>query len=214
MNLSLYKSFFLSAILFAGLIHPLGANPFKEAEVVFVAGKVVIGTPPAKPTKEAGVGMRILSGNYLKTGKKSSSELKFNDNTLARIGANSIFSFKKDAREIEFLQGEGLFQFPKGKGGTQIKTPALTAAIVGTTIYLKINKDTVEYLCLEGLCDVGPYRMQPGDKLVVKGRAAAYNPPLEKFDIMDFVQKNNLFTGFSKPLPSLPLIEDAARKQK
>jgi hypothetical protein len=69
----------------------------------------------------------------------------------SRVGQNSIFSFARDSREIELQQGSILFQSPTGKGGGTIRTPAASAAVLGTTLIVTTTKNGgFKVLLIEG----------------------------------------------------------------
>src|SRR5438132_11249543 len=105
--------------LFAGLASliwiltscPLGASSptLNSAKVTQIQNDVrlesEIGTSASAPDpapsqksnasdRPAVVGDMVEGKKTLLTGRKSRAELLFNDNTIARLGANSVFSFK------------------------------------------------------------------------------------------------------------------------
>src|SRR5437763_17107659 len=98
----------------------------------------------------------IRHGTPVSTGTQSRSELAFNDLTITRLGANTIFSFKEGTREMTLIDGAILFQVPKGSGGATIRTVGVTAAITGTTGIAEFHPATSthpqvsKWLCLEG----------------------------------------------------------------
>ena len=78
-------------------------------------------------------------------------ELTFTDQTIARLGANTIFSFDGGTRDMDLRGGAMLLRVPKGAGGAKITTAAVTAAITGTTVLLEYNpKGYVKFIVLEG----------------------------------------------------------------
>ena len=82
---------------------------------------------------------------------ESRSELMFTDATLARLGANTIFSFTEGTRNLELTDGAMLLRVPKNAGGAKINTAAVTAAITGTTIMLEFHKNSyIKFIVLEG----------------------------------------------------------------
>ena len=80
--------------------------------------------------------MKYATAPAVRTGIESRAELTFTDQTLARLGANTIFSFDKGTRNLELGGGVMLLRVPKDAGGAQINTAAVTAAITGTTVML------------------------------------------------------------------------------
>jgi len=168
--------------------------------------------PPADETQvqvKAGISVQ----QYLKTGSSSLAELIFNDQTMARLGSNSVFRFSSDKTNLLLEKGEGLFVVPKGLGGATISTPSLSAAILGTTVYVKMDPRAVEYYCLEGKCRIGPHVLSPGESLILKGKMGVYGAPKSSFKIADFMKQNQLANAFKAPLPSKALIQAEAAKQ-
>ena len=82
---------------------------------------------------------------------QSRAELIFTDQTLARLGANTVFSFNEGTRNLELSGGAMLLQVPKNAGGAKINTATVTAAITGTTIMLEFHPDAfIKFIVLEG----------------------------------------------------------------
>ncbi len=110
----------------------------KSAEVTAVVNDVKV-VDPTKGERPAGVKDVVRGDVGLKTGLKSRAELLFQDKTLTRLGANTLFSFNQGTRELELERGTMLLQVPKNVGGAKIRTAAVTAAITGTTILLEYS---------------------------------------------------------------------------
>src|SRR5579863_4451023 len=53
----------------------------------------------------------------VRTGAQSRTELTAPDQTITRVGANTIFSFSDAGRTLNLEQGNLLFHAPKGLGG-------------------------------------------------------------------------------------------------
>jgi FecR protein. len=51
---------------------------------------------------------------------QSRSELKFPDQTLARLGANTIFSFNEGTRDLNLQDGAMLLRVPKGRAAQRL----------------------------------------------------------------------------------------------
>ncbi len=126
----------LGALAFAGGSSP--AAVLKQAEVTAVINDVKI-VDPAAGERKAKAQDVIAGERGVKTGIQSRAELLFQDKTLTRLGANSVFSFNEGTREMELEHGTMLLQCPKGVGGAKIRTAAVTAAITGTTILLEYS---------------------------------------------------------------------------
>jgi len=99
----------------------------------------------------------VRDGIAVRTGMDSRSELKFTDQTLARLGANTLFSFSEGTRNLNLQDGAMLLRVPKGAGWSKINSSAVTAAITGTTVMLETHASTkknknsyYKFIVLEG----------------------------------------------------------------
>lgn len=110
----------------------------KSAELTAVVNEVKL-VEHGKSERPAGVRDVVQGDSSVKTGIKSRAELLFQDKTLTRLGANTLFSFDQGTRDLELEHGTMLLQTPKGLGGAKIRTAAVTAAITGTTILLEYS---------------------------------------------------------------------------
>jgi hypothetical protein len=106
------------------------AGPLKEARVTQVIQDVRLLPSNAAP-HPASVNDNVHGDTAVRTGVQSRSELTFPDQTLTRLGEQTIFSFKEETRTFNLGSGAILLSVPKKSGGTQIKTATVTAAITG-----------------------------------------------------------------------------------
>src|SRR5205814_8332969 len=100
-----------------------GANAadLKEARVTQIVRDVKM-LPNAAPARPAIVNDPVRDGTAVRTGVESRTELMFSDATLARLGANTIFSFNEGTRNLELTDGAMLLRVPKNAGGAKINT--------------------------------------------------------------------------------------------
>ncbi len=148
---ALFQKFsaFALLLLSVGFVH-LDAAQLKEARVTQVIRNVELVPAQAAP-RPAAVSDEVRNGTAVRTGIESRAELTFTDQTLARLGANTIFSFNKGTRNLELGGGAMLLRVPKDAGGAQINTAAVTAAITGTTVMLEYHPDAfIKFIILEG----------------------------------------------------------------
>src|SRR4029079_3781907 len=133
-----------------GLVAVSPAAELKEARVSQVVKDVKLMPAQAAP-RPAVVSDQVRDGTAVRTGVESRAELTFTDETMARRGAHTIFSFREGTRNLELGGGAMLLRVPKDAGGAQINTAAVTAAITGTTIMLEYHKDAfIKFIVLEG----------------------------------------------------------------
>src|SRR5437588_10514612 len=134
------------AISFA--ISPAGGGVLKEARVTQVIKDVKLLPGQAAP-RPAVVSDNVKGDTAVRTGADSRAELTFADLTIARLGANTIFSFNEGTRTITLTNGAILLRVPKDSGGAKIQTAAVTAAITGTTVIAEYHpKSYAKYLVL------------------------------------------------------------------
>src|SRR5438552_2249627 len=82
-------------------------------------------------SRHATVNEPVPEGVAVRTGTESRAELTFTDQTLTRLGANTIFSFGNGARDFDLTSGALLMCVPKEKGEVRVNTAAATAAVTG-----------------------------------------------------------------------------------
>lgn len=150
------------------------ADSLRSAEVTKVVNDVQL-YQTAAGGHPANIGDKLSGNTSLHTGRQSRAELVFQDNTLTRVGANSVFSFRSGTRDLEIGQGTLLLQVPKNAGGATIRTATVTAAITGTTTMLEYSPNQwVKFLTLEGVA-----------KLSIKGRKGTTDVPAGHMVVMD-----------------------------
>ncbi|MFD0892038.1 FecR domain-containing protein [Luteolibacter ambystomatis] len=149
------------------------ADPLKSAKVTVAVNEVKL-LPDAQSARPAQVGDTVSGSTSVETGRRSRAELTFADNTVTRLGQNSVFSFRSGGRDMELSQGTILLQVPKTNGGATIRTATVTAAITGTTVMFEYSPNKwIKLVTLEGR-----------QKLFIKGRKDAMEVPAGQMIIM------------------------------
>ena len=111
--------------------------------------KLLPGQATARP---AVVNDSVGAGTAVRTGVDSRTELTFSDLTITRLGANTVFSFNGEARQIDLGSGAVLVQVPRNGAEVKIRTAAVTAAITGGTALFESHKSLpTKLLMLEGI---------------------------------------------------------------
>jgi hypothetical protein len=195
---------------------------------------VTVAPSLSEAARPAATGSVVQDQNVVRTGNESRAELEFTDLTLARMGANSIFSFDSQARVLEFTQGALLFSKPSNSGRVEVRSGAITAAITGSTGFISnqpaaimktakgkiASKETTTVLgMLEGRIKGsaawhppnGAQRMfhfalGPGEMLVAQ---ANRQPVVVQFDLPRFVKTSPLINAFNRPLLNQPQLGQA-----
>jgi len=160
------------------------AAQLKEARVTQVVKDVKLLRTQTAP-RSAVVSDEVRDGTAVRTGVDSRAELTFTDQTLARLGANTIFSFKEATRKVDLASGAMLLYVPKNGGGARIDTGAVTAAITGTTCLIKSHRNSyAKLIFLEGSGRVFLKRrpdqsvvLRAGEMLIVKSNATSLPHP-------------------------------------
>ena len=106
------------------------ADELKEAKVTQVIRDVRVLPSNASP-RPAAVNDNVRQGTAVQTGVQSRSELTFKDQTITRLGEQTIFSVGEGARTVNLSSGQFLLYVPKKAGGAKVKTGSVTAAITG-----------------------------------------------------------------------------------
>jgi len=195
----------------------LQASTLESAEVTQAINQVVL-AETGKAVRPASVGDTLRGASLLETGQKSRAEVVFNDQSIARLGANSRFSFSKGTRNLELNQGVILMQVPKGAGGATVKTAAVTAAITGTTIAIEYTlasnglPGVIKIFVLEGTLRAY-LKAVPGESLLLEsGQVIVLDPEATRlpdahtFEIERFIKTSGLLSDQFEAIPSLDLI--------
>lgn len=128
------------------------AATLDQATITRVINNVEV-IPADRSPEPADVGEVVRGGTDVRTGGNSRAQLTFPDQTLARLGANTLFSFERGTRRLDLENGAILLQVPKDAGGATIRSAPVTAAITGTTVMMEHspgNPGSVKLIVLEG----------------------------------------------------------------
>jgi mannose-6-phosphate isomerase-like protein (cupin superfamily) len=168
--------------------------------------------PQKAAARPAKINDNVHEDTAVRTGIESRAELTFTDQTLTRLGANTIFSFSKGTRDMELSGGAMLLRVPKNAGGAQINTAAVTAAITGTTVMLEYHRDAyIKFIVLEGTGRMflkghlgQSVLVHAGQMLIVRPDATSLPDPVD-IDLDRLISTSLLITGFP-PLASWDLL--------
>ncbi|MBM3846422.1 MAG: FecR domain-containing protein, partial [Verrucomicrobia bacterium] len=207
----------LIGFLLAGSLS-LSAADLAQSKFTQVVGEVSIVDAITKQVRKAEVNGLVKAPDLVRTGPNSRAELLAGDQTLTRIGANTIFSFESRGRGVNLQQGSVLFHSPKGKGGGVIKSGGSSAAVLGTTLIVSANpQGGFKTILLEGIGRVtsagsSSRRLDAGQvvfTLPQGGLSQTFN-----VDLGRLVDGSALMRGYSAPLPSLAQVSAAVAKQE
>lgn len=142
--------YLLIALFAIGAVKFLTAAQGKQARVTQVVQDVRLLTTRTG-SRPAAVNDTVTENTAVRTGGGSRAELTFVDQTLARIGANTVFSFGDGAKQFDLASGAMLLAVPKSAGTVRVNTAGATAAISGFTALFESHKNTwSKFIVLEG----------------------------------------------------------------
>lgn len=195
----------------------LSAAPIDRATITEAVNSVSIIDRATKKSSAAKPQSQFDAPNVLRTGPDSRAEMISADQTVTRVGQNTLFSFQQDSREINLDKGTILFQSPSGKGGGTIRTSAASAAVLGTTMIVCSTKNGgFKVLLLEGkgrVTGAGGTRTLTAGQLVYAMPGGSISAPFN-FQLREQTGTSKLVRGFKRPLPSLGKIAAAVAAQE
>jgi hypothetical protein len=199
----------------AGVAPLVTAEQLEQARVSQVIQDVRLLQTHGAP-QPAVVNDKVIQGMGVRTGVESRAELTFDDLTITRLGANTIFSFKQGTRELDLTSGAVLLQVPPEKPAVKVSTSAVTAAVTGGTA-LFATGPPMKFMVLEGVGTIYPVGHPERAVTVDGGQMMMMTPDgrmtkPEKFDVKLVVQTSRLIQDFP-PLENMPLILAVANLQ-
>lgn len=208
---------FLTGFLVCAGVSAFAETPLMEStftEIIRQASVVAASTKHTTPAKTNEI---FKAPDMVRTGMASRVEMTAPDQTITRIGANTVFTFE-DARNIRLEKGSVLFHSPAGMGGGTVKNRGTAAAVLGTTMICAVLFDgSFKILCLEGHVKVTlsnglSFTLKAGDMIIVPPDGLSFGKPMQ-FNIGEVVTQLQLVGGFSHELSSMPLIDEAIKEQ-
>jgi hypothetical protein len=190
----------------------VGTSPLIAADsaatVTEAVNQVTHGSSQTADTHPAKAGTRLQDGEYLKTGVKSRAELELANQSITRLGANTIFNYSVATNEIDLQAGTILFSKPKDGKEMTIKTASVTAAVVGTTGFAQVHSHAFLFGLVEGNASltVGgvTYHITAGEILRF---TPGGTPQIFFFNIPLFLKTSPLITKYHSRLVNQPYID-------
>lgn len=196
------------------------AGNLNQATITRVVKNVEVMSQGAQ-AKPANVGEIVGGGTDIRTGEESRAQLTFPDQTLARLGENTVFSFERGTRALDLESGAILLQVPKDAGGATIRSAPVTAAITGTTVMMEYspgNPGTVKLICLEGTVRLSlagrlgeSVLVGPGQMIAVAANARTLPNP-STVDVQKLLRTSRLIKDGE--LESMGLIVETVNEQQ
>ena len=190
-----------------------------EATITRIVNDVQL-RPAQRAPRAASVNDKVPDGSSVQTGMNSRTELTFADQALARLSANTIFTFKEGTRNLDLASGATLLHVPKGAGAAKVSTAAVTAAITGTTVIVEYYPHAyIKFISLEGTARLY-LKSRWGESVLVRpGQMLITNPDAKRLpdpvDVdLDRLLKTSLLINDFAPLPRQDLIAKESEKQQ
>ena len=194
------------------------AADLKQSKLTQVVNDVRIISADSQSEKTAGVNDLFKMPDILRTGAGSRAELVAADETVTRVGANTIFSFDPANRTVNLKQGSLLFHSPHGKGGGTIHTGSATASVLGSTLIVTTTESGgFKVLALEDSAEIKlpngkKVKLNPGQMTFILPGGNQLSPIII-FRLDSLTANSLLVKGFGNSLPSLHLIQTEIDKQ-
>ena len=194
------------------------AESIDTSNITQVVRDVSVIQAATKARRPARVNERFSVPDIMKTGTDSRAEMIAPDQTVTRVGSNTLFSFEPEKREVNLKRGSILFNSPTGKGGGTIKTAAATASVLGTTLIVATTDNGgFKVLLLEGTGRVktpkGRFRTLKAGQMVFALPGGELSQVLT-YQLSRQVDASLLVSGFKTPLRSIKEIEAAIARQE
>jgi hypothetical protein len=204
----------------AGIATVLFAAEQKQARVTQVVHDVRLLAAQAN-ARPATMNDTVREGTAVRTGTDSRAELTFTDQTLTRLGANTVFSFGGAARTYNLGSGAILMSAPKETGTVKITTAVATSAVSGFTMISEYHSNTWNKVLMLNGDGYVSLRRNPGDKrymhsseILIFRPDATVLPQPQQFDICKVINDGRLVTGFTRRLPEWPALAGLCERQR
>ena len=109
----------------------------ESAEIYKVRNQVDLSRQNQPAWNPAKLGDKIIPQDAIRTGANSRADLIFNEGTLVRTGAGSIFRFPPGTRDFELTSGAALVMIRPGQGASSLSTPEAKIETKGTALFLQ-----------------------------------------------------------------------------
>lgn len=133
----------VSSLLMAGFsIHPAIADTaLEQAEIYKIRNQVEINYRNGPDWSPAEIGDQIIPRDSVRTGANSRADILFDEGTLVRTGAGTIFRFPPGQRRFELTSGAALIMIRPEQGQSTIQTPQARVVSEGTALFVQHNPE-------------------------------------------------------------------------
>ncbi len=117
-------------------------EPITWARIDFLRNQVQLLPSGEGEARRARISDVLNYGDALRTLRRSRAELRFNDDSLARIGERATFQFTPNTRNFQLTNGTALLLIPPGRGRSTIQTPNAVTGIQGSALFVRYIPET------------------------------------------------------------------------
>jgi hypothetical protein len=187
----------------------------QPASVTEAVNRVYHGTSQAVTTS-ASKGTKVYDGEYIKTADSSRAEIQLPTSSITRLGANTIFTYTASNNTVELQEGTVLFCKPKDAAQLNIRTAAVTAAVLGTTGFVGVQGTGKKKIFRLGVIE-GHVRAQVNGRAIPLGAGDILQigpngqPVVFAYDVPKFVHTSPLLNSFHNTLPNAMAIQAEVR---
>jgi len=209
----------IASLLFASQMVARSAS-YSSAEITRVHKEVKVLKANAVP-RTATEGLQIKPVTSVATGSDARAELRFPDQTLTRLGANSRLTLRGESRTLDLDHGVMMLQVPKNQGGAKVRTAGVTAAVTGTSVLIEYHPGgVVKLIVIEGECvlslnrDRGEFQvLRAGQMISMTDGATSIPSPLD-IDLGKLLQTSKLISADDPSQPNQQQIMQAVQVQQ
>ena len=115
----------------------LAQSVLRSAEVYKLRNQVELSRQNRPVWNRAKLGDNLAPQDAIRTGANSRAELLFNEGTLVRTGAGTIFRFSPGKRSFELDSGSALIMIRPSQGESNILTPEAKIVSQGTALFIQ-----------------------------------------------------------------------------
>ncbi|MFP4008237.1 MAG: FecR domain-containing protein [Spirulinaceae cyanobacterium] len=119
----------------------LSQTTLTQATVAAIRNRVRL-IPQNQNPRNARTSDTLRPGDSLATATGSTVDLRFNDNSLARLGEQTVFRFAPRLRSVDLANGTLLLLVQPGNGGTSVRTPNAAVGISGSALFVRYIQES------------------------------------------------------------------------
>lgn len=138
----LFKKLITALYIFCLSSHSVSANTvIKRAKIYKIRNQVDLNFGRNPDWHQAKPGDIIVPQDSVRTGANSRADILFDEGSLVRTGASTIFRFPPGKRNFELTSGAALIMIRPEQGPSTINTPEAKVVSQGTALFVQHNPE-------------------------------------------------------------------------